>query len=90
MDTTTLDSNTITLMVTIAGSWLTLVGVIIFQTSRLDTKFDTRFDALGRDVADARERLARMEGHLMGLKSVASDPSPTPPEDSDDDHRQGG
>ncbi|MDE0667195.1 MAG: hypothetical protein OXH67_16510 [Acidimicrobiaceae bacterium] len=90
MDTTALDSNTITLMVTIAGSWLTLVGVIIFQTSRLDTKLDTKFDALAGDVADARERLARMEGHLMGLKSVASDPSPTPPEDGDDDHRQAG
>ena len=61
MDTATLDANTITLMATIAGSWLTLVGVIIFQTSRLDTKFD----ALGGDVAGARERLARMEGHLM-------------------------
>ena len=44
MGTTTLDANTITLMVTIAGSSLTLVGVIIFQTSRLDTKFD----ALGK------------------------------------------
>ncbi len=31
----------------------------------LDAKFDVKFDALGRDVADIRERLARVEGHLM-------------------------
>ena len=112
MDTTTLDSNTITLMVTIAGSWLTLVGLIFFQFSRLDTKidaldtkldtkidtkfdalnskFDKKFDALGRDVTDVRERLARVEGHLMGPGSLASGPSPAPPDGLDDDHRQAG
>ena len=90
MDTSTLDSNTITLVVTIAGSWLTLVGVIIFQTSRLDTKFDTKFDALGRDVTDVRERLARMEGHLMGPESLTPSPSPAPADEIDGDHRQAG
>ena len=53
MDTTTLDFNTITLMVTIAGSWLTLVGLIIFQSSRLDTKIgdlDTRAGRLETKV----------------------------------------
>ena len=119
MDTTTLDSNTITLMVTIAGSWLTLVGLIFFQFSRLDTKidaldtkldtkidaldtkfdtkidaldtkFDKKFDALGRDVTDVRERLARVEGHLMGPGSLAPGPSPAPADGLDDDHRQAG
>ncbi len=129
MDTTTLDSNTITLMVTIAGSWLTLVGLIFYQSNRLDnkidsldtkigtkidaldtkfdtkidaldtkfdtkidaldTKFDRRFDALGRDVTDVRERLARVEGHLMRPESFAG-PLSTPPEEVDDDHRQAG
>ena len=108
MDTTTLDSNTITLMVTIAGSWLTLVGLIFYQYSRLDTKidaldtkidtkidaldtkFDKKFDALGRDVTDVRERLARVEGHLMGPGSLAPGPSPAPADGLDDDHRQAG
>ncbi|MYK73878.1 MAG: hypothetical protein F4017_04695 [Acidimicrobiaceae bacterium] len=97
MDTTTLDSNTITLMVTIAGSWLTLVGLIFFQFSRLDTKinaldtkFDTKIDALGRDVTDVRERLARVEGHLMGPGSLAPGPSPAPADGLDDDHRRAG
>ena len=119
MDTTTLDSNTITLMVTIAGSWLTLVGLIFFQFSRLDSKidaldtkldtkidtkfgaldtkidaldfkFDKKFDALGRDVTDVRERLARVEGHLMGPGSVAPGPSPAPADELDDDRRQAG
>ena len=30
----------------------------------LDTKFTNRIDAMGGDVSDARERLARIEGHL--------------------------
>ncbi|MYI54010.1 MAG: hypothetical protein F4110_08540 [Acidimicrobiaceae bacterium] len=108
MDTTTLDSNTITLMVTIAGSWLTLVGLIFFQFSRLDTKInaldtkfdtkidaldtkiDTKIDALGRDVTDVRERLARVEGHLMGPGSLAPGPSPAPADGLDDDHRRAG
>ena len=134
MDTTTLDSNTITLMVTIAGSWLTLVGLIVYQYSRLDTKidaldtkldtkietkidaldtkfdtkidaldtkfdtkidaldtkFDKKFDALGRDLTDVRERLARVEGHLMGPGSLTPGPSPAPADEIDDDHRQAG
>ena len=101
MDTTTLDSSTITLMVTIAGSWLPLVGLIFFQFSRLDTKIDaldtkldtkidTKIDALGRDVTDVRERLARVEGHLMGPGSLAPGPSPAPADGLDDDHRRAG
>ncbi len=79
MDTTTLDFNTITLMVTIAGSWLTIVGLIIFQSSRLDTKVDNKFEKLGSDVTEVRERLARLEGHLMGPESFTSGP-PSPDE----------
>jgi len=94
MDTTALDSNTITLMVTIAGSWLTLVGLIFYQSNRLDTKIDQKFDALSRDVADVGVRVARVEGHLMGPESFGMrDPSSTAPgehssEDPDPDRRQ--
>jgi len=130
MDTTTLDSSTITLMVTIVGSWLTLVGLIFYQASRLDTKIDTKIgaldtkidtkigaldtkidtkigaldtkietkigrvdakiDALGRDVTDVRERLARVEGHLMGPGSPAPGPSPAPCDEVDVDHGEAG
>ena len=50
MDASTLDFNTITLMVMIAGSWLTLGGMIVFQSNRLDTKFDTKIDALDTKI----------------------------------------
>ena len=45
---------------------------------------------MGRDVSDARERLARIEGYLMGPASLGPDPSPTPADGIDDDHRQAG
>ncbi|MCY3649207.1 MAG: hypothetical protein OXG40_05665 [Acidimicrobiaceae bacterium] len=57
--------------------------------SRFD-KLEARFDAMGRDVSDARERLARIEGHLMGPASFGPNPSPAPPDGLDDDHRQAG
>ena len=57
--------------------------------SRFD-KLEARFDAMGRDVSDARERLARIEGHLMGPASFGTNPSPAPPDGLDDDHRQAG
>ena len=40
---------------------------------------------MGRDVSDARERLARIEGHLMGPGSLGPGP-----DGLDDDHRQAG
>ncbi len=57
--------------------------------SRFD-KLEARFDAMGRDVSDARERLARIEGHLMGPESLGPNPSPGPADGIDDDHRQAG
>ena len=88
MDTTTLDFNTVTLMVTIAGSWLTIVGLIIHQSNRLDNKIDnkidTKIDALGGDVSDIGQRVARIEGHLMGPESFSPRPL-TPPTDEPGD-----
>lgn len=124
MDTTTLDFNTLTLMVTllvaIAGSTVTIVTLMLRQFNHLDskignldtrvtglekavtgletrftgleTRFDgleTKFDRMARDVADTRERVARVEGHLMapgdfrmrGLDAAAPDePSPDNPD----------
>ena len=66
----------------------------------LDTKVDAldgKFDVMGRDLSDTRERVARIEGHLMApegfrprhrrLPPPAGDP---PAEDPNPDHRQTG
>ena len=101
MDTNSLDYNTVTLMVMIAGSWLTLVGLIIYQSNRLDkkfdtkidaldTKFDTKIDALGGNVTSIGERVARIEGHLMGPESFSPRPLLPPPAEPDDGERQTG
>ena len=110
MDTTTLDFNTLallvailTLLVAIMGSTITIVSLMFRQSTRhedsikaLDTKFSAKFDIMGRDVSDVRERLARIEGHMTapegfrvrGLHPPA--PEEPSPEDPGPDHRQAG
>ena len=62
----------------------------------LDTKFTKKLDALGRDVSDTRERMARVEGYLMapeGFTLRTSQPpsaADAPPEDPDASRRQTG
>ena len=95
MDTYSLDYNTVTLMVMIAGSWLTLVGLIIYQSNRLDNKIDTKFDALdtkfdalGGDVSDIGQRVARIEGYLMGPEGFSPRALPPPTDESGDGERE--
>ena len=127
MDTSTLDFNTLTLLVAMMGSTLTIVTLMFRQSNRqedaiksldgkvgiLDTKvtgLDTKVtglegkvtglegkvDVMGRDVSDIRERLARVEGHLItaeGFRMRGLDPAPvidSPPEDPSADRRQAG
>ena len=131
MDTTTLDFNTLTLLVTllvaIMGSTLTIVTLMLRQFNQLDTKIgnldtrvaglentvtaldtkgdalngkvdalDAKFDRMGHDVSDARERLARIEGHLMAPEGFrmrdVHPPAPDQPptENPNPDHRQAG
>ena len=51
---------------------------------------------MGRDVSDARERLARIEGHLMGPESLrmrsprSTAPAEPSSEDPEPDQRQTG
>ena len=100
MDTSTLDFNTLTLLVAILGSSFTVVGMMLRQINRLDTKIDTkigaldtkidtkidaldtkmsaRFDAMGRDLSDVSERVARIEGYLIGPGRFTTRP-PGPP-----------
>ena len=69
------------------------------RVATLETRFDVleaKVDRMGRDVSDARERLARIEGHLMApegfrMRSVHP-PAPDQPstENPDPDHRQAG
>ena len=60
----------------------------------LDTKFTGKFDAMGRDISDIRERLARVEGHLMAPEGFTlRSPRPPaagepPPEGPAPDHRR--
>ena len=136
MDTNSLDSNMVTLvammvtlMVMIAGSWITVVVLMIRQSNRhedsikaldtkftgmigdldtkltnridskidaLDAKFTTKIDALADGVTDVRERLARVEGHLMApegfrprLRRGPSDDDP-PSEDPGSSRREAG
>ena len=69
------------------------------KVDALDGKVDAldgKFDHMGRDVSDARERLARIEGHLMAPEGFrmrgAHPPAPDQPstEDPNPDHRQAG
>ena len=60
----------------------------------LDTKFTNKIDVMGGGVSDARERLARIEGHLMapgGFRMRGPDPpvfEEPSPENPDPDHRR--
>ena len=62
----------------------------------LDTNFTDKIDAMGGGVSDARERLARIEGHLMapgGFRMRGPDPpafEEPSPENPDPDHRRAG
>ncbi len=74
-------------IVAVLGMWISLVGMILWQSSRhentmrsldakidtkidaLNTKIDTEFKAVRRDIAGQGERLARIEGHLLGSRS---------------------
>ena len=76
------------------------VAVLETKVDALDGKvtvLDGKVDGMGRDVSDSRERLARMEGHLMapdgfrarGLQPPRAAVDP-PPEDPGTDQRQAG
>ena len=113
MDTSTLDFNTLTLLVAIVGSTLTIVSLMFRRFNRhedsikalstniavLDTKvtaLEGKVDVMGRDVSDSRERLARVEGHLLApggftLRHPGQRDAGEPPSgDPAPDHREAG
>ena len=76
-----METDTIVLIVTIVGSvlgsTLTTISVLVNQMNRLENGLDGRLNVIGRGVADARERLARIEGYLMspeGFQARAAHP----------------
>ena len=101
-------------MIAAIGIWVTIVGMILWQSSRrhnnridaldtkvgnkidgLEAKFDKEFKAVHgefkqvrREMAGQGERLARIEGHLLGPKSFSPPPPSPPPAEPDDDGRQ--
>ena len=64
-----METDTIVLIVTIIGSvlgsTLTTISLLVNQMNRLENGVDGRLNVISRDLADARERLARIEGYLM-------------------------
>lgn len=93
-----MEADTVVLMITIVGSvlgsTLTTIGLLMGQMNRLEDRLSTKLDVMGRDVADTRERVARIEGYLMasdGFTPRRSQPSAAdqrPPEDPAPDQRQ--
>jgi len=85
-----MEADTVVLMITIVGLHLTTMGLLMGQVGRLGDKFDL----MGRDVADTRERVARIEGYLMtsgGFVLQGPGPPPgseAPTEDPAPDRRQ--
>ena len=93
-----MEADTVVLMIMIVGSvlgsTLTTIGLLMSQLNRLEDRLGTKTDGVARDVADTRERVARIEGYLMpsgGFALQRPEPSPgseAPPEDPAPDRRQ--
>ena len=93
-----MEADTVVLMITIVGlnitTTLATIGLLMGQMNRLEDRLSTKFDVMGRDVTDTRERVARIEGRLMasgGFTPRRSRPPAAdqpPPEDPAPDQRQ--
>ena len=99
-----MDTDTVAMMGMIMGSRITIFAATLWQTNRhedsikaLDTKLDKEFKAVHgefkavrREMAAQGERLARIEGHLLGPESFSPRPPSPPPAEPADDERQTG
>lgn len=93
-----MEADTVVLMITIVGSvlgsTLTTISLLMSQLNRLEDRLGTKTAGAARDVADTRERVARIEGYLMPSGEFAlrgPGPAPggeAPPEDPAPDRRQ--
>ena len=63
----------------IIGTGIVLAGIILTQSVRLDS----RIDRLEQGYADLRERMAKLEGLLEGLREAIAGRRPPSPTGSD-------
>ena len=63
----------------IIGAGIVLAGIILTQSARLDS----RLDRLEQGYADLRERMAKLEGLLEGLREAIAGRRPPSPTGSD-------
>ena len=63
----------------IIGTGIVLAGIILTQSARLDS----RIERLEQGYADLRERMAKLEGLLEGLREAIAGRRPPSPAGSD-------
>ena len=65
-------------IIAIIGTGMALAGLILRQGMRID-RLEQRIDRLDQGQADLRERMAKLEGLLEGLReAIAGRPPPAP------------
>lgn len=65
-------------IIAIIGTGIALAGLILRQGMRID-RLEQRIDRLDQGQADLRERMAKLEGLLEGLReAIAGRPPPAP------------
>ena len=65
-------------IIAIVGTGIALAGLILRQGMRID-RLEQRIDRLDQGQADLRERMAKLEGLLEGLReAIAGRPPPAP------------
>ena len=65
-------------IIAIIGTGSALAGLILRQGMRID-RLEQRIDRLDQGQADLRERMAKLEGLLEGLReAIAGRPPPAP------------
>lgn len=70
----------------IIGTGIVLAGIILTQSARLNSRidrFESRIDRFEQGYADLRERMAKLEGLLEGLREAIAGRRPPSPTGSD-------
>ena len=60
-------------LLTLAGGQIATALVLVGRMDRQGEETNRRFDSLGREFSDLRERMARLEGSLEGFVSGRRD-----------------
>lgn len=65
-----MSSEMLTVLFAIVGVGVALGGFIQVSLRGLETRLEARINALEEAVADLRERMAKLEGFMEGLKAA--------------------